>query len=143
MARTINKDKIALIAGEYCTNGFDQVKALTYAGYTLNYAQHYYKNIFSNVQLKQAIDRIQASTRAKTGYTIDQYLTELQEAIELAKTGNQPSAMVSGIIAKGRSQGFDKDNDMATDQTQELDQSRTEEARELAKIRLMPNRKQA
>ena len=132
----LTKEKAEQLASEYCTNGYSQAKALQAVGYSLYYAERQGKKLFNNVQVKQAIDRIQAKSKASTDYKLEQYLSELEQARTRAIDYKQVSAEIQAVIAKGRSQGFDKDNDMASDQTEELDKSQTEEARRLASIRL-------
>ena len=106
-------------------------------GYAHSYAHGKGLKRYDNDLVKQAIARIQANTQAKTGYTIDQYILELDEARARAIDYKQVSAEITAIIAKGRSQGFDKDNDIGSiDQQQELDEQQQAMARRIAKVSL-------
>ena len=121
MANRLSKEKANLLASIYCTNGYKKVDAMLEAGYSPSYAKTKCGlKIYDNPLVMQAISRIEASNKAKTDYTIDQYQQELNAAIALATKLNQPSACVSGIVAKGRSMGFDKDNDMSVDRPEPL-----------------------
>ena len=136
MANRLSKEKAEAIASEYMTNGFNKIQALKSVGYSNTYSENVGLKLFVNDRVLQAIDRIQAKSKASTDYKLEQYLSELEQARSRAIDYKQVSAEIQAIIAKGRSQGFDKDNDMTSDQTEELDKSQTEEARRLASIRL-------
>ena len=137
MANRLSEEKANAIAAEYCTNGYNKVQALLAVGYSVNYANHGGLKLLDNVRVKQAIARIQANAQAKTGYTIDQYIQELDEARARAIDYKQVSAEITAILAKGRSQGFDKDNDIGSiDQQQELDEQQQAMARRIAKVSL-------
>ena len=135
MSNRLSQEKAELIASEYMTNGLKKVEALLSVGYSKHYASSGIGlKLYDNPLVKQAITKIQTVSASKTGYTIDQYLQELNAAIAHARALNQPSAEISGIIAKGRSQGFDKDNDMATDRQEELSEAQKQAAIEIAAL---------
>ena len=136
MPTGINKHKAAVIANNYCVQAnYDKTQGLILSGYSPSYARSARGHlIYEDIIVKQCIDHIQSQKMAITGYTIDQYLHELNAAIAHARALNQPSAEISGIIAKGRSQGFDKDNDMATDRQEELSEAQKQAAIEIAAL---------
>ena len=137
MANRLSQEKAAWIARKYCTNGYKKVEALLSAGYSNTYANNIGLKLFDNSRVKEEIDRIEALNRARSGYTIDQYILELDEARARAIDYKQVSAEITAIIAKGRSQGFDKDNDIGSiDQQQELDEQQQAMARRIAKVSL-------
>lgn len=81
--------------------------------------------------------RIQAETSEKMGYSIEKYRKELDEAREHAQALRQPSAEVSAIVAKGRSCGYDKDNDMGNKESpDELSPEKAELYRTMAQAAL-------
>jgi len=137
MANRLSQEKAAWIAREYCTNRYKKVEALLSVGYSNTYANNIGLKLFDNSRVKEEIDRIEALNRARSGYTIDQYILELDEARARAIDYKQVSAEITAIIAKGRSQGFDKDNDIGSiDQQQELDEQQQAMARRIAKVSL-------
>ena len=137
MANRLSQEKANAIASEYCTNGYDKVKALLAVGYAHSYAHGKGLKRYDNDLVKQAIARIQACSKANTDYTMTQYHADLDRIISKSEGDKVYSVAMTGTIAKGRTQGFDRDNDMTTDQQQELDQAQEQEAREIAKLRLV------
>ena len=137
MANRLSQEKAAWIAREYCTNGYKKVEALLAVGYANTYANNIGLKLYDNSRVKEEIDRIEALNRARSGYTIDQYIQELDEGRARAIDYKQVSAEITAVIAKGRSQGFDKDNDIGSiDQQQELDEQQQAMARRIAKVSL-------
>jgi len=133
-----DKNTVNAIAKEYNANGRDKANALINCGYSDSYA-HSHKGLllFNKQVLIDAINADQAKIDAKTTYTITVAQARLDDAYAIAKQQNNPAGMVSSVIASNRMYGFDKDNDMGTDQAQELTQSQAEEARRIANIRLI------
>ena len=115
MPRTINKEKAELLASIYCTTGhYNKSESMVLAGYKDSYARSGLGlKTYDNIRVKEAIARIEAKSRAKTDYTIDQCQQEYDEARKLALALKQPSAAVSAITGKARLYGYDKDNDLA------------------------------
>jgi hypothetical protein len=136
MANRLSKEKANAIASEYMTNGLRKVDALLGVGYSKSYANKVGLKLYDNDLVKQAIAKIEAANNANTTYTIEQYQLELDTALALATKLNQPSACVSAIVAKGRSMGFDKDNDVSDTKSAEIDANQKVEAHRLAQIRL-------
>ena len=106
-----------MVAREFCSNGRKKQEALSSTGYADSYALEGGRGcavVFSNVHVKAAIARIDAKQAVKADYSIEKYRQELDEARTHARELRQPSAEVSAIVAKGRSCGYDKDNDIST-----------------------------
>ena len=110
MPNRLSEEKAQAIAAEYCTNGFQKVMALLAVGYSTSYANKVGLKLYDNDRVKQAVDRIQASTKAKTGYTVENALAEYEEARLLAIKTNQPAAAATATTGKARLYGFDKDH---------------------------------
>ena len=109
MSNRLSDEKAQAIASEYCTNGFQKVMALLSVGYKKSYANNPGLKLFDNVKVKQAIAKIQAVAVVKTGFSVAEAKLEYEEARDLAKECNQPSAMVSATTGKARLYGMDKD----------------------------------
>ena len=121
MANRLSKEKAGLIASNYCTNGYKKVKALLDAGYATSYANNVGLKLFDNSRVKEAISRIQARTAADTSFTVQAYQQQLDEDRAMAIELKQPSACVSATVAKGRSCGYDKSNEIGNvDKPQDL-----------------------
>ena len=109
MPNRLSEEKARSIAAEYCTNGFKKVVALLSVGYSTTYANNVGLKLFDNSSVKAAIACIQAKQAAKTDYTQEKGLELLLDAYKVAKTLNQPAAMVSAAIGANRMHGYDKD----------------------------------
>jgi len=113
MSNRLSKEKAEAIAAEYCTNGFKKVMALLNLGYKPSYAKSKTGlRIYDNVLVREAIEKIQAKTRLKTSYTVDDCLREYEEARLLAMAEKQPAAAATAITGKARLYGYDKDTVM-------------------------------
>ena len=64
---------------------------------------------YDNALVRKAIAGLEAKTAEKAGFTIERAQREYEEARTLAKTTNQPAAMVSATTGKARLYGMDKD----------------------------------
>ena len=114
MPRQISKEKADLLASIYCTNGYKKTEALIEAGYSVSYANSGTGiNTYENIRVKEAIARIEAVHKLKSDYTIEAYYQDLERIIGKAEADKIYSVAMTGVIAKGRGQGYDKDNDMA------------------------------
>ncbi len=131
-----DESTVEAIARAFTSNGRCKGKALITVGYADSYAIDGGRGcdvVFSNVRVKAAIARIDAKTAKKADYSIEKYRQELDEARTHARELRQPSAEVSAIVAKGRSCGYDKDNDMGSkDQPQPITAAQAEEWRLMA-----------
>ena len=127
MANRLSQEKANAIASEYMTNGHNKVQALLAVGYSVNYANHGGLKLLDNDRVKQAIARIQAKSKVSTDYDIATYMTELNEIRTLSIEQHQLSTAATATIAKGRTQGYDKDNDLsATDKADPIPAQRQE-----------------
>lgn len=117
MANRLSKEKAQAIASEYKTNGHKKVLALLSVGYSVNYANHVGLKLFDNDKVVQAISRIEASSKAATGLTVQDVQRMYEEDRALAKKCNQAGAAVSASTGIARLYGFDKDNSLAKEQT--------------------------
>jgi hypothetical protein len=83
MSNRLSEEKAKLIAVEYCTNGFEKVKALLAAGYKQSYASSGTGlKLYENVRLKDQIAKIQAQTAIKQQITLDWIQSEHQKQYE-------------------------------------------------------------
>ncbi len=76
-ANKLNKHTAAIIAAEYCGNGYNEVESLIKIGYSRKYSINNHKRLFKDVLIKDAIDRIQAENKAISNYTREQHLQAL------------------------------------------------------------------
>ncbi|KKK92385.1 hypothetical protein LCGC14_2703460 [marine sediment metagenome] len=92
----------------------NEEQAMLAVGYSKTYARggRGHEMVYGNERIKAAIARIDAKAAEKMEYSMETYRQELEEARKHARELRQPSAEVSAIVAKGRSCGFDKDNNM-------------------------------
>ena len=104
------------IAREYCSNGRNKEQGMRTIGYAESSCQSgkAVGDVYGNLRVKAAIAQIDAKTAQETGYSVECYRQELEKARARAQSLKQPSAEVSAIVAKGRSCGYDKDNDMGS-----------------------------
>ena len=116
-------------------NGVESARKAGYSGNDNTLAQTAHKLVRNGKVIARKAE-IQAVMAENWDYSIERYRQELAEEISKASKAGQHSAAITGIVAKGRSCGFDKDNDMATDLQQELDDNQKAEAARLASIRL-------
>jgi hypothetical protein len=117
MANRLSKEKAHAIAAEYTTNGFKKVVALLSVGYSVSYANKVGLKLYDNDLVKQAIEQIQASTKAKTATTVADIERMYEEDRKLAEQCNQAGAAVSATTGIARLYGFDKDNSLNKEQT--------------------------
>ncbi len=68
--------------------------------------------LVTNGNVVKAKTAIMAGTDADSEYTINQYQADLDQDRTLARTLRQPAAAISATVAKGRSMGYDKDNNV-------------------------------
>ncbi len=111
MSNRLSKEKAQAIAAEYCTNGFEKVKALLAMGYAKSYANSKRGlKLYDNDSVKLAVKRITALATAKTGMTVQRVQTMYEEDRDFASTVNQAGARVSATTGIARLYGMDKDN---------------------------------
>lgn len=136
MSNRLSKEKACAIASEYCTNGFNKVKALLSTGYATTYANHVGLKLFDNDKVLQAIAKIQAVAIARTGYTIEQCQAEYEELRVLAKETKQYPAAVSAVTGKARLHGMDKDSGLVPKDQKAISDAEAAEYREFIAWRL-------
>jgi len=108
MSNRLPKEKAALIASNYMTNGLKKVKALLDCGYSTSYANNVGLKLFDNELVKAAISRIEAVNMAQTGWSVAQAQERLLRYADQAETDKQSAAAVSAVVAVNRMHGLDK-----------------------------------
>ena len=89
----------------------------------------------------EGIEAYKAKGGAKTARTVEAVDDMYKAAYDLAKTSNQPSAMVSAVTGIARLYGMDKDTQTTIEQPQDLDQTQLNDARATVKaIRLLKDK---
>jgi hypothetical protein len=89
------------------------------------------------------IEAYKAKSANKTARTVESVDDMYNEAYDLAKTSNQPSAMVSAVTGIARLYGMDKDTQTTIEQPVELDANQLDEARKQVKaLRLVKDQEQ-
>ena len=118
-------------------NGAESARKAQYEGNNNTLRQTAHK-LVTNGNIIRAKAGIEAKTSAEMGYSIETYRQELDEARQHAQDLRQPSAEVSAIVAKGRSCGYDKDNDMGSkDKPVPLSPEKAEKYRRMAEAGVM------
>jgi hypothetical protein len=101
----LSQEKANAIAAEYVTNGFKAVDALLAVGYKQSYAVHCSAKLLDNVQVKQAIARIQADTKLNTGITIAKIQAEHQRLQALSESKGDLSTATANLVNLGKTIG--------------------------------------
>lgn len=78
------------------------------AGYSKRTARQQAVELLANAEVQQAIKVAELSAQQRNAITIDDLLSELEDARQLAAGQGQASAMVSATMAKAKMLGFDK-----------------------------------
>ena len=140
MANRVSDEKANLIASHYCTNGYNKVQALLSAGYKHSYAIKNGLYLWDNVKVKQAIDRIMASSKAKTTETVDSIRQKHLELYELAKTDGDLSTANQCLAYAGKTIAAYSDNinTMQLEQPAELSEAELDRLRQMAEIVTKP-----
>ena len=136
----LSKEKAEIIASNYCTVcNFNKSEALIESGYSRTYAKSGRGlKIYEDILVKQAISKIQASNQVKTAYNATKAEQELEQARLRAIELKQVSAEIGAITGKCKLYALMTDKLLTdTEQKQELDQAQEQEAREIAKLRLV------
>ena len=102
---------VEAIAREFTSNGRNKTQAMITVGYDPVYADggRGQNSVYGNTRTKEAISRIDAELGAEAGRTVAGVDKLYQQAYDLAKQSNQPSAMVSASTGIARLYGMDKD----------------------------------
>lgn len=83
-------------------------QAAVRAGYSARTARQQAVELLANAEVQQAIKAAELSAQQRNAITVDDLLSELEDARQLAKLEGQASAMVSATMAKAKMLGFDK-----------------------------------
>lgn len=128
----LSQEKAQAIAREYCTNGHNEVNALTAVGYKKNYAERAGKKLFNNVQVIDEIKRIEAKTNIKVEWTMEQSHKELAEVGRLALEQNKLNDVISAIRERNELAGYHKQR--IIDESEHLKAMTEEEEREAKRL---------
>ena len=105
---TLNARQEAFCRG--LAEGKSQAQAYVDAGYAArrNSAEANAAILIRKHKVAARIAELQAENAERSAITVDTIISELNEARELAKRINNPSAMVGASMAKAKLLGFDK-----------------------------------
>ena len=78
------------------------------AGYSARTARQQAVELLATDDIRQAIQAAETAAQLRNSITLDDLLSELEDARQLAKAEGQCSAMVSATMAKAKMLGFDK-----------------------------------
>ena len=92
----------------YCTNGGNATQAAISAGYSEKTAGTISDENMHKPAIKHAIDEFRAERAEKARLTVDDLLLELEEARDLAKEVQQPSALTGATMGKAKLLGLDQ-----------------------------------
>ena len=117
MASKQLSDKQKAFVFEYCSNGHNASAAykIAYPASSAKASESNGIRAIRNDRIKKAIMGHMAELQVESSYTIEQYQLELESVRIRAELLKQPSAEVSAIVAKGRSMGYDKSNDIGAE----------------------------
>ncbi len=104
-----DKSTIEAIAREFTSNSRSQANALMSVGYSRFYSERQGKKLFNNVQVIEAIERIDAVSAEEAGVTVETMRIQYDEDRQFAIDCKSPSACVSASVSKARLYGMDKD----------------------------------
>lgn len=96
----------------YKTNGGNKVQAYKSAYNCDNMleatAQRLAVTEFDKPHIKSRIEQAESKLQEKFDYTLEEYVKELEDAIDFARGLDHSSSVVSAVKAKGAAFGFDK-----------------------------------
>lgn len=99
--------KQAAFVSEYMID-HNGTQAAIRAGYSKRTARQQAVELLASGEVQQAIKVAETAAQQRNAITIDDLLSELEDARQLAKLEGQASAMVSATMAKAKMLGFDK-----------------------------------
>ena len=99
--------KQAAFVSEYMID-HNATQAAIRAGYSKRTARQQAVELLANADVQQAIQAAELSAQQRNAITVDDLLSELEDARQLAKGEGQASAMVSATMSKAKMLGFDK-----------------------------------
>jgi len=99
--------KQAAFVSEYMID-HNGTQAAIRAGYSKRTARQQAVELLASGEVQQAIKVAETAAQQRNAITIDDLLSELEDARQLAAGQGQASAMVSATMAKAKMLGFDK-----------------------------------
>lgn len=99
--------KQAAFVSEYMID-HNGTQAAIRAGYSKRTARQQAVELLASGEVQQAIKVAETAAQQRNAITVDDLLSELEDARQLAKMEGQASAMVSATMAKAKMLGFDK-----------------------------------
>jgi len=99
--------KQAAFVSEYMVD-HNGTQAAIRAGYSKRTARQQAVELLAADDIRHAIQAAELSAQQRNAITVDDLLSELEDARQLAKMEGQASAMVSATMAKAKMLGFDK-----------------------------------
>ena len=105
--------KQAAFVSEYLID-HNGTQAAIRAGYSKRTARQQAAELLANGDVQHAIQAAETAAQQRNAITVDDLLTELEDARQLAKLEGQASAMVSATMAKAKMLGFDKPQPQST-----------------------------
>ena len=99
--------KQAAFVSEYMVD-HNGTQAAIRAGYSKRTARQQAVELLDNADVQQAIQAAETAAQLRNSITLDDLLSELEDARQLAKGEGQASAMVSATMSKAKMLGFDK-----------------------------------
>ncbi len=126
-------DKQRAFINEYMINGHNATKAYKTAYPDAGTSAEFNASrLMSNDKIKAEIARKVAELAETNGHTRVDQLKKLDEAFDKAKSGNQPTAMVSATKAQNEMLGYIQDKAPNAEQAQAVAQRMTEQDRAIA-----------
>ena len=99
--------KQAAFVSEYMLD-HNGTQAAIRAGYSKHTARQQAVELLASGEVQQAIKVAETAAQQRNALTLDDLLSELEDARQLAKSEGQASAMVSATMSKAKMLGFDK-----------------------------------
>lgn len=99
--------KQAAFVSEYMID-HNGTQAAIRAGYSKRTARQQAVELLASGEVQQAIKVAETAAQQRNALTLDDLLSELEDARQLAKSEGQASAMVSATMSKAKMLGFDK-----------------------------------
>ena len=99
--------KQAAFVSEYMID-HNGTQAAIRAGYSKRTARQQAVELLASGEVQQAIKVAETAAQLRNSITLDDLLSELEDARQLAKMEGQASAMVSATMSKAKMLGFDK-----------------------------------
>ena len=111
--------KQAAFVSEYMVD-HNGTQAAIRAGYSKRTARQQAVELLASGEVQQAIKVAETAAQQRNAITVDDLLSELEDARQLAKMEGQASAMVSATMAKAKMLGFDKPQQQPSEAIQNI-----------------------